>query len=210
VNPREAIEAAELAEHEIAYRNQLARQMYEAGRRDGYEAGRRDAEADMARFWAEAARQVTRGVSHAELEQRRWGPGGRAHFADPQPGRLPRPGEQTRTADRSRTGGRSKMTNTDQGRTPAVQPEDPAMQTGDPGMFAPLTTDENGILGAHLTSGWYKQAAVYPTLSEPWKETAAVLDDLHIAFGVAMKTRHGPANAAMTEPATEPEPEAGQ
>jgi hypothetical protein len=86
VNPREAIEAAELAEHESAYRNQLARQMYEAGHRDGYEAGRRDAEADMARFWAEAARQVTRGVSHAELEQRRWGPGGRAHFADPRPG----------------------------------------------------------------------------------------------------------------------------
>jgi hypothetical protein len=89
VNPQEAIEAAELAEHETAYRNQLARQMYEAGRRDGYEAGRRDAEADMARFWAEAARQVTRGVSHAELEQRRWGPGGRAHFADPRPGDFP-------------------------------------------------------------------------------------------------------------------------
>ena len=90
MNPREAIEAAELAEHETAYRNQLARQMYEAGRRDGYEAGRRDAEADMARFWAEAARQVTRGVSHAELEQRRWGPGGRAQFADSRPGDFPR------------------------------------------------------------------------------------------------------------------------
>ena len=81
MNPREAIEAAELAEHETAYRNQLARQMYEAGRRD--------AEADMARFWAEAARSVTRGVSHAELEQRRWGPGGRAHFADARPGDFP-------------------------------------------------------------------------------------------------------------------------
>ena len=80
MNPQEAIEAAELTEHETAYRNQLARQMYEAGRRD--------AEADMARFWAEAARQVTRGVSHAELEQRRWGPGGRARFADPRPGDL--------------------------------------------------------------------------------------------------------------------------
>ena len=89
MNPREAIEAAELAEHETVYRHQLARQMYEAGCRDGHEAGRRDAEADMARFWAEAARQVTRGVSHAELEQRRWGPGGRAHFADPRPGDFP-------------------------------------------------------------------------------------------------------------------------
>jgi hypothetical protein len=90
VNPRAAIEAAELAEHETAYRNQLGREMYEAGRRDGYAAGRRDAEADMARFWAEAARLVTRGVSHAEVEQRRWGPGGRAHFADPRPGDFPR------------------------------------------------------------------------------------------------------------------------
>ena len=91
MNAGEAIEAAELAEHETAYRNQLARQMYEAGRRD--------AEADMAHFWAEAARQVTRGVSNAELEQRRWGPGGRAHFADPRlgdfPGRENKPEPQT-------------------------------------------------------------------------------------------------------------------
>jgi hypothetical protein len=54
-----------------------------------YEAGRRDAEADMAQRWAEAARPVARGVSHADLEQRRWGPGGRAHFADPRPGDFP-------------------------------------------------------------------------------------------------------------------------
>src|SRR5947209_413938 len=81
MNPQEAIEAAELAEHETTYRHQLARQMYEAGRRD--------AEADMARHWADTARPVTGGVSHAELEQRRWGPGGRAHFADPRPGDFP-------------------------------------------------------------------------------------------------------------------------
>ena len=96
------------------------------------------------------------------------------------------------------------MTNTDQGRAPAVQPEDPAMQAGDPAMFAPLTTGENGILGAHLVSGWYKQAAVYPTLSEPWKETGALLDDLHGAWDVAWKGR------SQGSPATElPEPEAG-
>ena len=82
MNPAEAIEAAELAELEAAYRNQLARQMYEAGRRD--------AEADMARCWAEVARPAAHGgVSHAELEDRRWGPGGRAHFADPRPGDFP-------------------------------------------------------------------------------------------------------------------------
>ncbi len=96
------------------------------------------------------------------------------------------------------------MTNTDQGRTPAVQPEDPAMQAGDPGMFARLTTRENEILGAHLISGWYKQAVVYPTLSEPWKETSAVLDDLHSAWDVAWK---GASHPAEGSPATEPEPE---
>ena len=26
------------------------------------------------------------GPSHAELEERRWGPGGREHFGDPRPG----------------------------------------------------------------------------------------------------------------------------
>ena len=77
MNPAEAIEAAELAERETAYRNQLARQMYEAGRRD--------AEADMARHWAKSRGRARGGVSYAELEDRRWGPGGRAHFADPRP-----------------------------------------------------------------------------------------------------------------------------
>jgi len=87
VNPAEAIEAADLVERETDYRNQLARQMYEAGRRD--------AEADMARRWAEAARPVARGVSHAELEHRRWGSGGRAHFAAPRPGDFPGQVSQT-------------------------------------------------------------------------------------------------------------------
>ena len=98
------------------------------------------------------------------------------------------------------------MTNTDQGRSPAVRPEDPAMQAGDPTLFAPLTIDENEILGAHMTSGWRKQSAVYPTLSEPWKETAALLDDLHSAWDVAWKGRSQ--GSPATEP--EPEPEAGQ
>jgi hypothetical protein len=89
VNPRDAIEAAELAEAETAYRNQLARQMYQAGQRAGFQAGYRQADADEAARWAEVARPVARGIGHAELEQRRWGPGGRAHFADPRPGDFP-------------------------------------------------------------------------------------------------------------------------
>ena len=98
------------------------------------------------------------------------------------------------------------MTNADQGRAPAVQPVDPAMQPADQVTFAPLTTDENGILRAHLTSGWYKQSAVYPTLSEPWKETSVLLDDLHSARDVAWR---GESPQAGGSPSTEPEPEAG-
>jgi hypothetical protein len=100
------------------------------------------------------------------------------------------------------------MNNTDQGRSPAAQPVDPAMQPADHATFAPLTTDENGILRAHLTSGWYKQADIYPTLSEPWKETGVLLNDLHAAYEAAIEDQYGPADAAMTEPpATGPEPE---
>ena len=99
------------------------------------------------------------------------------------------------------------MTSTDQGHTPTVQPEDPAMRATDPAMFASLTTDENHILRAHLTSGWYKQSAVYPVLAEPWKETSALLDDLHNAWDIA---RPGRSHPAAGSPSTElPEPEAG-
>lgn len=49
---------------------------------------------------------------------------------------------------------------------------------GDPAMFEPLTADEKNILWAHLVSGWYKQATLYPGLSEPWQETGELLDDL--------------------------------
>ena len=81
MTPAEAIEAAELAEAESRYRNQVGREMYEAGRRD--------AEAEMAAAWQRIAKPVVRGMSYAELEERRWGPGGRAHFADARPGDYP-------------------------------------------------------------------------------------------------------------------------
>ena len=81
MNPWDAIEAAELAEAETAYRHQLAREMFQAGYRQ--------ASADMTARWAQIARPVVHGISFAELEGRRWGPGGRAHFADPRPGDFP-------------------------------------------------------------------------------------------------------------------------
>jgi hypothetical protein len=80
-----------------------------------------------------------------------------------------------------------------------------ADQPSDPALFGPLSMDENSILTAHLTSGWYKQSAVYPTLSEPWQETAGLLDDLHSAHRNAFEAHQ--AARAETE-AAEPEPEA--
>ena len=75
---------------------------------------------------------------------------------------------------------------------PAVRPADPAMAASDPAMFEPLTSGENQILSQHLTSGWYKQHAVYPALSEPWKETSAVLDDLSAAWRLRWQAEHEP------------------
>ena len=66
------------------------------------------------------------------------------------------------------------------------------MAAADPAMFAPLTTDENRILRDHLQSGWTRQSAVYPTLSEPWRETNAVLDDLHDAWRLRLQAEHQP------------------
>jgi hypothetical protein len=88
MTPEQAIEAAEQVEAEAAYRDQLAREMYQAGHADGYRAGYAQAEADQAARWNQAARAID-GPARAELEERRWGPDGRAHFADPRPGDFP-------------------------------------------------------------------------------------------------------------------------
>jgi hypothetical protein len=89
MSPDEAIEAAAAIEAETRYRNQLAREMYQAGHADGYRAGYQQADADQAARWNQAARAALGGPSHAELEQRRWGPGGREAFGNPRPGDFP-------------------------------------------------------------------------------------------------------------------------
>ena len=88
MTPDEAIEAADLAAAETRYRHQFAREAYAAGHADGYRAGYRQADADQAARWNHAARAID-GPTRAEVEERRWGPGGRAHFADPRPGDFP-------------------------------------------------------------------------------------------------------------------------
>ena len=96
MSPDEAIEAANAIEAETRYRSQLAREMYQAGHADGYRAGYRQADTDQAARWNQIARAATGGPAHAELEERRWGPGGREHFADPRPGDFPGRGAQPR------------------------------------------------------------------------------------------------------------------
>jgi multidrug efflux pump subunit AcrA (membrane-fusion protein) len=82
MTPAAAIEAAELAEAETRYRNQLAREMAAAAFERGQLVGRVQAAADI--------KAVQHGlVLDAEMEGLRWGPGGRAHFADPRPGDFP-------------------------------------------------------------------------------------------------------------------------
>jgi hypothetical protein len=82
MTPKEAIEAAELAESEIRYRHQMAREAAADGYERGVAAGYVAAIADV--------KAIQHGlVADAELEALRWGPGGRAHFADPRPGDFP-------------------------------------------------------------------------------------------------------------------------
>lgn len=74
-------------ESEVALWRQLCREAYKAGRaegrREGYERGARLLEAQ----WPQIVAAVVSGAPPlAELELRRWGPGGRERFGDPRPG----------------------------------------------------------------------------------------------------------------------------
>jgi len=82
VTPAEAIEAAEPAGAESRYHHQVAREMYARGHERGLIEGYLLALSDV--------KAVQHGiVRDAELEALRYGPGGRAHFADPRPGGFP-------------------------------------------------------------------------------------------------------------------------
>ena len=82
MTPEAAIEAAEMVELEGRYRDQIAREAAEAA----YERGLLDGAVEA----IEAYKAQQHGlVRDAELETRRWGPGGREHFADPRPGDFP-------------------------------------------------------------------------------------------------------------------------
>lgn len=59
-----------------------------AAYRAGYRDGRTDEQRDADRAWSAQppAPPVPTGPTFAELEARRWDPGGRGHYGDPRPG----------------------------------------------------------------------------------------------------------------------------
>jgi hypothetical protein len=92
-----ALEEATRAEAETRYRLQLARESFQAGLALGAARAREALLHEQAEAQRQAAAAIVSALmspSHAELEQRRWGPGGRAHFADPRPGDFPGRGAQ--------------------------------------------------------------------------------------------------------------------
>jgi hypothetical protein len=100
-DPDPAIAAADVAVAETAYRLQLAREAFEAGRQEGDRAGYRRAGAERDAAWNAAAVPIAHsGPAAAGLEARRWGPTGREHFADPRPGDFP--GTRTVTQEPTR------------------------------------------------------------------------------------------------------------
>lgn len=59
---------------------------YGIGCQHGIEIGRQLEAEERDADWLAIARPIARsGLGHAEHERRRWGPGGRQHFADPRP-----------------------------------------------------------------------------------------------------------------------------
>jgi len=87
-----AIKEAERIEAETRYRLQMAREAFQAGVTVGAAQAREALLQEQAAADRQLAAQlmpVLMSPDQAEMETRRWGPGGRAHFADPRPGDFP-------------------------------------------------------------------------------------------------------------------------
>ena len=69
------------------YWRSLFADAHRADLEDAYRQGREDMGREYEQDWAMIARPIARGgPAFAELELRRWGPGGRARFGDPREG----------------------------------------------------------------------------------------------------------------------------
>ena len=75
------------------------RAAYLHGQAAGIEIGRRLEAAERHAGWVRIASPIARGgPAYAELERRRYGPGGREHFGDPRPGDFRGTGDIARPA----------------------------------------------------------------------------------------------------------------
>lgn len=95
-----AIDEADRIEAETRYRLQMARDAFQAGMALGAARAREallQEQAEAQRQLAEQLMPILMSPTLAELETRRWGPGGRAHFGDPRPGDFPGRGSQAHT-----------------------------------------------------------------------------------------------------------------
>jgi len=95
-----ALEEADRIEAETRYRLQMARETFQAGVALGAAQAREallQEQAEAHHQLAEQLMPVLMSPTLAELETRRWGPGGRAHFADPRPGDFPGRGYHAHT-----------------------------------------------------------------------------------------------------------------
>jgi hypothetical protein len=86
VTPQEFLDLSHERDLWMARIDAALRWGYLAGYADGQLAEQRRADAE----WAAAAPLIIEpGPTHAELEERRWGPGGREHFGAARPGDYP-------------------------------------------------------------------------------------------------------------------------
>lgn len=76
----------------LAQCRELCRWAYDMGYADGWKRGYEQGTRELQAEWPSVVASMVRGgPTYAELEERRWGPGGREHFGDPGPGdRRPR------------------------------------------------------------------------------------------------------------------------
>jgi len=86
-------QAADLIGTQAERERQVARRNFNEGLTLGLDLGDgrgyARAHRELEQIWRDAARPVAHGTPYADLERRRWGPGGREHFADPRPGDYP-------------------------------------------------------------------------------------------------------------------------
>jgi hypothetical protein len=83
---RQFLEFSDERDQQDRLRIAAQREAFEAGRKFGHDEGRREYEAQETEAWRRILQPFSQDRPFfQELEERRWGPGGREHFGDPRP-----------------------------------------------------------------------------------------------------------------------------